>query len=137
MLDDQGMGDGAERAQGNPVADNVGHKRAAGVRLERMGMVPELIRAFDLLIDETVGRRPVEDFGTPADRQEPPADGVLDKRARFHRDWKRGANLEMEPGRGKLIEVSCIGKKGKDSVDRLWDELLSAEGVFWHDVIIR
>jgi hypothetical protein len=99
------------------------------IRLELVGVVPELVRALKLGVDEALARHPLLDSRQPADREPVQRQPVLDQRAGAHLDRPWRDDLERQPRRCDRFEVAGVGEEGEDLVGRALEALLAVNRV--------
>jgi hypothetical protein len=128
----EAVGERAEWAEGERVANLVADRGAVAFGGKRVGVVPEFVGAAKFDVDEARGGRPLDDFCDPAESDEMPMDAIFDQRARGHRDWRWRNDVELEPGRREKLQVRRVAEEGEDFVDRARHPLLAVELVFVH-----
>lgn len=90
---------------------------------EGVGVVPELVGAGVLGVDELVRGVPVEDGCFPADGESADVEFVADLGAVVHVDGFGGEDVELEEGGGELLEVVRVGEEGEDGLDGVVEDL--------------
>jgi len=78
-----------------------------------------LAYAAPLFVNETVWRFPDRNFALPAKRHPVHDDPIVDQRAQPNRNWTRGKDSKIQPGRRQRLKVCRIREKWKDFRDRL------------------
>ena len=112
--DEKAFDPGTKRSAGSPVMDLIDAEGSAIPFLEQVFVVPELVGAAALFIDEPKWRFPGGDFALPTEGQSMQTNPVIDPEAGAHFDRFRRENLETEPRRGDVLEVVCVGEERED-----------------------
>jgi hypothetical protein len=121
-----------ERAAGWAIADFIHAPRAAVVIKKTMGVMPQLIRAAQLLIHKVVRRIPFRDLRLPAERKTVYPQLVVNQRARTHFNWSRGENNEVQPRWRDSLQISRVGEKIEDDLPWLGQPEFALEQIRFH-----
>ena len=124
-LHEQAVGKLAQRAEGEGVADPVADSSALPVRLERMGVVPEPVRALDLNVDEPLPRLPGLDTGQPPNGDAVQLEPVLDEGAGGHLYRRRRDDSKAQPPGRDPLEVGGVRVELEDVPWRARNDLLT------------
>ena len=100
-----------QRAAARSVAHVVPAERAAIKLFERMGVMPERVRAAHLHVHEEMRRLPGGDFRPPTDRNSMDTNPVVNQRASFDRDWFRSEHFKVEPRRSDSFQILHVAEE--------------------------
>ncbi len=118
-------------SQRQAVPQHVRHSGTAFMRLEAMGVMPEVEWSLQLHVHEAMRGIPPTYLGRPEDRNAAPAQPVSDSGAGRDSDRLGRENSKSEPGRRDLLEITGIREESEDLCGRPWNPLLSPERVEW------
>lgn len=119
-LDEELVDDWGEDPAFGFVDDRVGAEGGSAIVDwgEGVGVVPEGVGAFVLVVDEGVRRVPVLDGGFPSDGDVVDFESVVDDCPGLEVDGFGGEHFESEEGWGEFFEVEGVGEEGEDFIDR-------------------
>lgn len=123
-FDEYGVGDGAARAKGEGIVNEVVHHHATFNRLEGMEVMPELIRAEALLIDKRSTFFDMFDLGDPGHLdQRGDTNAIRDDLSFIHPFTSNIQDFKAKVIRCNRIEVARCGKKIPRLIDGNGKEL--------------
>lgn len=125
---EEGVDDPADGAEGEAILDAVPHPDPVPVGLETVCVDPAPVWPPLLHVLELGFRPPEGDAGDPSQREEGPADAVLDP-ATLAKPPRRARDAQTKPGRRDPTEVSRVGEEGEDLRERSGDALGPIERV--------
>ncbi len=126
-----------KRAAGHGIFDAIADNRTVFVWRKVVFVHPKRIRSFGLAVDKTVRRLPDRDLALPAQRNAAQPQPVIEQRSFLNLDIGRRQYCKTEPRRREPLEISRVGKKFENPVERLGQPLFGLEMMRFHFELIR
>jgi hypothetical protein len=126
------MRDRTEDAERQFVLHLVDDAGASSLGDEAVLVTPQLVRTFELHIDKPMRRLPFDNFGGPVNRENSPAQGVLDQSSFADGSRVNTQNAKVEEGGRELLQVRSFREEFKHLIKRPGNNLLSTENEWRH-----
>lgn len=107
-----------QRSAGDFVIHDVSHQSPTVFFFERVVVIPQLIRPFELLVDEPKGRLPLGNFRSPADWDAVKLKLVVDQSALLNVDRSVREHSEVQPRRSDFFQLKRVSKERKNVIER-------------------
>lgn len=113
----------ANNSKGKRIFYAIADARTSVISLEAMGMVPQLIRPFQLQIFKSVRWLPRREFGSPTHGNPVPMQQVVNQCAGEQLDRLGREDLKAQPFRSEQLEIAGVGEKAKNFANA-WEPIV-------------